>query len=488
MGMIKDKQKLRAELEALSEAQKVDLILHLMDLVSQATSQVERLTARVAELEARLGMSSVNSSKPPSSDGDAKPSPKSLRQKSGRKPGGQPGHAGTHLQQACAPDEIVVCAPRHCTCGFCLDGVEASSVERRQVFDLVKKLMGITEYRIVTAKCPQCGRLIRAEAPPGVSGPAQYGPRFRGMLVYLRDYQLLPYGRLTRLCRDLLGAGVCKRTVETAQACAHDALLPFEQAVRGRLLDEAVLHADETGMRVEGKLQWFHSLSSAGLTLYQAHPRRGGEAIEANGVIPAFDGTLVHDCWRPYFQYGGGHALCGAHLLRELAGVHENEGHRWALEMSVLLGAVAETVAARGAEPPSAELADWFGQTYDDILARGEPELPAPKKTPGKRGRPKNAKSANLHRRLADHRDAVLLCLRDPAVPFTNNRAEQDIRMVKLRQKISGCARTLAGAQIFARIRGYISTSRKHGKDIFQNLVDAIAGSPWMPPPNAPTP
>ena len=479
--MMENEQELRTRIEALSESAKVDLIIQLM-------VQVAQLTARVTELEARLGMNSANSSKPPSSDGYSKPNPKSLRERSGRKPGGQKGHEGTNLRQVSEPDAVEVHTPECCVCGCCLDGIAMDHVERRQVFELPEKLLRVTEHRIVTKKCPQCGRVVRAVAPPETSGPVQYGPRFRALLVYLRDYQLLPYKRLTELCRDLLGAGVCKRTVETAGMQVYDALAPFEEAVRAQLLDEAVLHADETGMRVDGKLQWVHSLSTGDLTLYQTHPKRGGEAIEANGIIPAFKGVLVHDCWGPYFPYGGEHALCGAHLLRELLGVCENEGHGWAHELSVLLEMVSKTTAARDATPLSPELVDWFERMYDDTLARGKRELAPPEKTPGKRGRAKKSKSANLHGRLETHRNAVLRCLRDPVVPFTNNLAERDIRMVKLRQKTSGCARTFTGAETFARIRSYISTSLKQGKDLFQNIVDAAAENPWVPQPRTLTP
>jgi transposase len=481
MSVMKDEQGLRTRIEALSESAKTDLIIHLM-------TQVAQLTARVAELEARLGMNSANSSKPPSSEGYSKPNPKSLREKSGRKPGGQKGHVGTNLRQISEPDAVEVHWPECCVCGCCLDGIAMDHVERRQVFELPEKLLRVTEHRIVAKKCPQCGRVIRAVAPPETSGPAQYGPRFRALLVYLRDYQLLPYKRLTELCRDLLGAGVCKRTVERAEMQAYGALAPFEEAVRARLLDEAVLHADETGMRVDGKLQWVHSLSTRELTLYQAHPKRGGEAIEANGIIPAFKGVLVHDCWGPYFRYGGEHALCGAHLLRELLGVCENEGHGWAYELSVLLEMMAKSTAAREATPLSPELVDWFERMYDDILARGKQGLAPPQKTPGKRGRAKKSKSANLHGRLETHRNAVLRFLRDPVVPFTNNRAERDIRMVKLRQKTSGCARSFTGAETFARIRSYISTSLKQGKNLFQNIVDTVAANPWIPQPRIATP
>lgn len=467
--MISNEQKLRSELEQLSESQKIDLIIELM--------------ARVTALEARLGMNSSNSSKPPSSDGYAKPAPKSLRCKSGRKPGGQQGHPGTTLRQAAEPDTVNMHLPEYCECGHCLQEDPVHHVERRQVFELPEKLFEVIEHQLAAKVCARCGRMVRADAPSEAPAAVQYGPRFRAALVYLRNYQLLPYNRLAQLCRDIFGAAVSKRTIEAAQQQAYEALAPFEQEVRRRLPQEEVLHADETGMRVDGKRQWFHSLSTPSLTFYQVHSKRGGEAIEDNGVIPAFKGTLVHDCWSPYFRYGDEHALCGAHLLRELAGVCENDGYGWAHELFVLLEMMAKATATRGEQPLSESLIAWFEQTYDNILFCGEQDLPPPQKTPGKRGRAKKSKAANLHARLVTHRDSVLRFLHNPVVPFTNNLAERDIRMVKLREKTSGCSRTFTGAEKFARIRSYVSTSLKQEKDLFQNIKNAILQKPWIPHP-----
>lgn len=467
MGMSHSEQILRTELAQLSESQKIDLIIELM--------------ARISALEARLGMNSSNSSKPPSSDSYAKPAPKSLRRKSGRKPGGQPGHPGTTLTQAADPDEIKVYTPKHCTCSRNVENDPIHHIERRQVFDLPEKLFVVTEYQLVAKCCAGCGQVVCADAPPEAPAPVQYGPRFRAAMVYLRNYQLLPYQRLSRLFGDIFGVPVSKRTIESAQQQAYEALVPFEQEVRRQLAQSPVLHADETGMRVEGKRQWFHTLSTPLLTLYQAHAKRGGEAIEDNGVIPAFKGVLVHDCWGPYFRYGDEHALCGAHLLRELVGICENDGHCWAYELAALFEMMAQTTAALGDRPLSEPLTRWFEQTYDEILCRGQQDLPPPQKIPGKRGRTKKSKAANLHGRLVTHRDSVLRFLRSPVVPFTNNLAERDIRMVKLREKTSGCSRTFSGATTFARIRGYISTSLKQGKNLLKNLLDAVNQNPWIP-------
>jgi transposase len=471
---MQDEQKLRTQLALLSETEKIDLIVDLM-------KKVEQLTARVAELEARLGMNSSNSSKPPSSDGYVKPQPKSLRQKSGRRPGGQKGHPGTTVRRVAHPDEVMVHVPERCVCGHGLDDAPLERMECRQVFDLPEKLVQVTEHRMVSRKCPHCGRMNQAVAPPEAPGPVQYGPRIRSMVVYLRDVQMLPYERLTELCRDVLGVGICTRSVEAAQKRVYRTLEAFEQAIRGQLRDTGKLHVDETGIRVGGKLQWMHTISTPELTLYQAHPKRGSEAMEDNAILPGFGGTVIHDCFHPYFRFGGKHGLCGAHLLREVQGVCENEGHRWAQEMFSLLEMMSRTSAAAVGSALSSDLADWFEQTYDEILRQGQSELAPPRKKPGARGRAKKTRAANLHVRLSKHRDAVLRCLRDPSVPFTNNQAERDIRMVKLRQKISGCERTPLGAHIFARIRSYISTSRKQGKNLFQNMVDAVTGNPWIP-------
>ena len=472
---------LRDALMQLSESEKVDMIIHLMKQVEEMTSQIAILTGRVSELEARLNMNSSNSSKPPSSDGYAKPAPKSLRRKSGRKPGGQPGHPGTTLTRAAEPDEIRECTPTHCACGRNVENDLVHHVECRQVFDLPEKLFFVTEYRLVAKRCAGCGQVVCADAPPEAPAPVQYGPRFRAVMVYLRNYQLLPYQRLSQLFRDIFGAPVSKRTIESAQQQAYEALAPFEQEVRRQLERASVLHADETGMRVDGKRQWFHTLSTLLLTLYQAHAKRGGEAIEDSGVIPAFKGVLVHDCWGPYFHYGDQHALCGAHLLRELIGISENDGYRWAHELAVLLEMMADITKALEGRPLSEPLKRWFEQTYDDILYRGQHDLPPPQKTPGKRGRVKKSKAANLHERLVTHRESVLRFLNSPLVPFTNNLAERDIRMVKLREKTSGCSRTFSGAATFARIRGYISTSAKQGKNLLQNIQDALSQNPWIP-------
>ena len=468
----------RAELEAMSEAAKVDLILAL-------EARLCALEPRVRELEARIGLNSRNSSKPPSSDGPAKPIVKSLREKSGRPPGGQPGHEGTTLRQVATPDRVERHVPHRCACGCDVTGQPFTRMERYQVFDLPEPRMTVTEHQVYVSVCPGCEAECKGALPPGVSAaPVQYGPRVRALAVYLRVYQLLPYERVSALCGDVFGLPVSKATIEAAEVQADGHLQPFVEEVAAQLRAAPVAHADETGFRVEGRTRWLHVLATEGLTLYHMDDKRGQEAMEAQGILPQFTGRLVHDCWAPYFAYEGcTHGLCGAHLLRELKFAHEEQEQTWAFGMSQWLLYLAGLRAARSDAPFSTEALAFFEAQYEAILARGAVELPSPPERAAGRGRIPKSKSANLHERLVKHRDAVLRFVYDPQVPFTNNLAEQSVRMAKVQQKISGCLRTLAGARRFARLRSYVSTLIKQHRHVLTHIAQAIAGTPWIPHP-----
>jgi len=469
----------RAEVEAMSETAKVDLILAL-------EARLCVLERRLRELEARVGLNSRNSSKPPSSDGPAKPIAKSLREKSGRPPGGQPGHKGITLRQVSAPDRLEVHGPDRCGCGCDVASQPVRRVERYQVFDLPEPGMVVTEHQVTVKICPACEAECKGALPPDVSAaPVQYGPRVRALLVYLRVYQLLPYERLSALCRDAFGLPVSKATIEAAEVEADGHLQPFVEEVAAQLRAAPVAHADETGFRVQGRTRWLHVLATEGLTLYHVDDKRGQQAMEAQGVLPQFTGRLVHDCWAPYFAYEGcAHALCGAHLLRELKFAHEEHGQAWAFEMSQWLGYLSGLRGARSDAPFSAEGLAFFEAHYEAILARGAAELPPPPERAAARGRLPKSKSANLHERLVKHRDAVLRFVHDPQVPFTNNLAEQSVRMAKVQQKISGCLRTVAGARRFARLRSYVSTLIKQHRHVLTDVANAITGIPWIPHPS----
>lgn len=448
---------------------------------------VEGLERRVAELEARLMQNSRNSSRPPSSDGLAKPlARQSRRRRSGRAPGGQPGSEGRHLARVAEPDSVVVHESGCCdACGEGLAGAELVGVERRQVFDLPAQVsLEVCEHRALRRRCRSCGRVSGGGFPGRVRAPAQYGPRLRALVLYLAVYQHLPYERIARLLADCYGASLSTGTLHAIVVRGAAGLEPFLDEVRGQLVEAAVLHLDETGARAAGRLYWVHEASTETLTLYGLHKRRGREGIDALGVLPGFSGVAVHDGWAPYRTYTGcAHALCNGHHLRELAGVGEQQDQAWANEMAALLSELKDAVdTAKDAGQATLEPATLAGYRarYRQIIAAGYAHNPEPAPT-GKRGRPRQGKARSLLLRLDRHQDDVLRFACDLNIPFDNNQAERDIRMIKLQQKISGCWRTDQGADAFLALRSYISTARKQGQDVLAALHAVVQGKPWLP-------
>ena len=488
-----ERERLReATLEAYRQG--ADAIVVLVEqLVGPLTEQMARLTAEVSELRAeneelrgRLGTDSHNSSKPPSSDGPgSKPHPKSRREPSGRKPGGQPGHVGQTLRPVEPPDEIVVHAPIMCRgCGECLDTAPVVRSERRQVLDLPPVRLQVTEHQAETRQCAECGVETLGQFPTGVAAPVQYGPGVAGLAVYLNQEQLLPEERTCRVLAEVFGRPISEATLERAVETCHTQLAAVEAAIKQGITEAEVAHFDETGARLGGKRFWLHVASTATLTFYAAHPKRGREAMDALGVLPAFRGRAVHDGLTSYGQYQDcAHALCNAHHLRELTFVEEQLKQGWASDLKTLLLEIkqaVDTARAGGLVAVPAAVKRDFLTRYDTILADGARANPPPAPT-GKRGRPKRGNAGSLVDRLHTHKAEALAFLEDFAVPFDNNQAERDIRMTKVRQKISGGFRTTTGADRFSRIRGYISTLRKQGIPIFAALVDTLSGSPPMP-------
>jgi len=452
----------------------------LVDYVLALEEQVRRLEVRVTELEARLAQNSTNSGRPPSSDGLGKPPPRSLRGKSGRKPGGQPGHPGHTLQAVAKPDHVEVHELTHCPCGQCggvlLLGQPVLGHERRQVFDLPSLQLSVTEHQAEIKQCPVSGRKVSADFPPGVLGPVQYGPNFRGLTLYLFNQQLLPFDRLRQTCLDLFGQPLSLGTLTQTHQSAYHALAPVESAIIRGIIQAAVVHVDESGLRVAGCLQWLHVACTPDLTHYGVHANRGTEAMDALGVLPHCRQWLVHDHWKPYYKYEALHALCNQHLLRELKFLAEELHEAWATELSAfLIEWKSDPLTSLGLDD------EQFRQAhacYRTLLRRARREHP--RRRPGQ-GRAQQDKATNLLDRLEDYDLSVLAFLIDPNVPFTNNQGEQDIRMIKVKQKISGCFRTLAGAQVFARIRGYFSTCRKQGHNLWEACRRLALGQPFMP-------
>lgn len=469
----------KAALEAALEDNRL-----LRDTVERLQEQVERLQARVVDLEGRLRMNSKNSSKPPSSDGYAKPRPTSRRVRSGREPGKQPGTPGAHLAQVAVPDEIVLHVPAACgRCGADLDDAEVVKAEARQVFDLPPIRLMVVEHRAECRRC-SCGTITTGCFPTDVSSPVQYGPGVQALGTYLSAYQHVPCERTAQMMSDCFGASIATGTLITHQAECALRLTGFVGTIREQLSQAPVAHFDETGARVNGATSWVHSASTDRLTMYTAHARRGNEAMDDAGVLPAFTGIAVHDGWPAYRHYGSAHGLCNAHHLRELTGAAEEAGQDWAGDMIELLLSAklsVDAAHAKGHDRLDMLRLGTYQQRYDDIIRAGHLANPAAASVSGRRGRPARTKTANLLHRLDDRRDDVLRFATDLTVPFDNNLAERDIRMVKLQQKISGGWRSPEGAERFCTTRSYISTARKQGVNVLSALRQVFEGRPWVP-------
>ncbi len=445
---------------------------------------IQRLEERVKLLEDRASMNSRNSSRPPSTDDPNKPpARRSTREPSERKPGGQPGHDGETLSLVKKPDEIVLHELETCACGCSLCGVSGEVVRRVQVFDLPEKLFTVVEHRVVEKRCPACGESSKGILPEDVKeAPAQYGGRILSLASYLRSMHFIPYQRVATLCREVFGLPLAKDTVKAAEERIHGNLAGFEGALVDRVAASEVVHTDETGLRVNGKTFFVQIFATAFFTLLGIFAFKGRRAIDAMGVLTGFTGTLVHDSSTVYWQYACKHALCGSHILRELIAAHENENQQWAKEMLDLLKEIKKAVDWTPNGALAEEIADSFSEKYRSILMSGKAELPPPKeKEPGKKGRQAASKAANLHRRLSKYENEVLLFMEKSDVPFTNNLAERGFRMVRLYQKVSGCARMPEGAKRFLRLRSYVDTVRKHGGDVFSRLQEAYEGKAWIP-------
>ena len=465
----------------------------VVELVTALSTQLEALAARVAALEtenaalrARLATNSRNSSKPPSSDGPGmKPHPKSQRKASGRKPGGQQGHVGRTLLAVDEPDEVSVHAPAQCRCcGQKLNEVAPVREERRQVHDLPPVKVRVVEHRVETKCCPRCGMETSGTFPEDVVAAVQYGPGVQAAAVYLNQGQLLPLERTCDVIADLFGCPIAEGTLASAVGQCYEQLGKTEATIKEGIEGAGVAHFDETGMNVGGKTSWLHVASTPKLTFYAVDEKRGREAMDRIGVLPQFLGRAIHDGLPSYWQYEQcDHGLCNGHHLRELTFVEEQLCQPWAKDLKGLLLEIKQAVdEARGqgvAELPAVVRQD-FGVRYDTILEAGSKANPPPEPT-GKAGRPKRGKAGNLVDRLTAHKEATLAFMEDFAVPFDNNQAERDIRMMKVRQKISGCFRTTGGAEHFCRLRGYISTLRKQNLPVLSALRDAIVGTPLTP-------
>lgn len=472
----------REQLEQLDKCELIDLVLLLQD-------QMKQLSQRVKQLEDQLAKHSSNSSKPPSSDGLAKPKTRSLRKSEGRKPGGQKGHQGHTLAMKAEPDHVEVHGLAHCPhCDTDLYEVAAIDHNRRQVFDIPPVQIEVTEHQAEIKACPGCQRRVQAAFPAGVMKQVQYGPRFKAQTSYLNTYQLIPVARTCELLGDFYGHAPSWDFVKQANQAVENGSAPALAEIERQLLLAKVGHFDESGLRVAGKLHWLHSASTTLLTLYNVHQKRGQEAMNAMGILPHFSGWAVHDHWASYLAFEAcNHAFCNAHHLRELQFITDQYAQPWATEMAQLLCDIkAEVVECPvDAQSLAPDRLAYFEANYDTILQQGFKLNPTPEKPATKRGRPKQSPPKNLLDRLEKHKAGTLAFMYDFDIPFDNNLAERDIRMVKLKQKISGSFRTLDGAETFCAIRSYISTVRKQGGNIIAALHGSLTGQPFIPLPAA---
>jgi transposase len=433
--------------------------------LSAATkSMFEILILIITLLANRLSLNSTNSSKPPSSDPNRKKEPK---QKTGKKVGGQNGHVGTTLKKVDNPDRIEVInvdrrklpAGQYQQVGF----------ESRQVFDIdISRI--VTEYRAQILEDDKGSRFV-ALFPKGVTKAAQYGTGIKAHSVYMSQFQLVPYSRIQDYFADQLQIPISEGSIFNFNNEAYRLLADFEKKAKDELAASELAHADETGINISGKGHWLHGVSNDLWTLYHPHEKRGTEAMNDMGILSRFKGILCHDHWKPYYKYDCTHALCNAHHLRELTRAWEQDGQKWAKQMKELLETINRKVTAAGGAL-DAENSQKYRQTYRDLIQQAEIECPEPinPKEKGKRGRIKKSKSRNLLERLRDYEGDTLRFMDMDLVPFTNNLGENDIRMTKVQQKISGCFRSMDGARIFCRVRGYLSTCRKQGVKSSQAL------------------
>ncbi|MBA3871821.1 MAG: IS66 family transposase [Anaerolineae bacterium] len=463
-------------IEQLQGLDKADLLV----LVVAMQAQLKEMAAEIQRLKDQLAKDSHNSGKPPSSDGLKKRRTTSLRERGKRANGGQVGHKGQTLKLAEIADRVMRHEVEQCShCGINLNTVTALRIEKRQVVEVPRVRLEVTEHQAVIKCCPNCGKQVKAQFPEGVSQAVQYGTGLQAQMVYLNNYQLLPLQRTCEILGEVYGQRPSQAAVIAANERVATAVEASVEHIQQHLKSSALIHCDETGTRVQGQLKWLHVVSTPSLTLYGVHNKRSQVAMRTMDILPDFQGWVVHDAFVSYWQFETcQHALCNAHHLRELRFLSEHYQQDWAEQLAQLLLKMKHFQDT--AHPLSEHERQRYEQDYDRLLEHGltaNPALPAT----GKRGRPKHTPAQNLLARFRTYKDAILAFWRDPTIPFDNNQAERDLRMMKLQQKISGCFRTRSGADCFCLIRSYLSTARKQGLNILDALSAALHAAPFLP-------
>lgn len=445
----------------------------------------ERLIQELQAQQDRLNKNSKNSSKPPSSDGFKKHRTKSTRKTGSKKSGGQKGHKGHTLEPSENPDHTEVHKVGQCAmCGVTLEDTEVVGYQKRQVFDIPPIQLEVTEHQAEIKICSCCGTANTASFPPDVTASVQYGNSVKALAAYLNNYQFVPLERICEFFEDVVGHRPSEAIMLQANITCAESVKPANDAIKEQLINADVVNFDETGLQVENKLNWLHVACTPYLTYYIVHQKRGMDAMDSIGILPEFGERAVHDHWSPYFGYDNlKHGLCNAHHLRELIFVYEQYGQEWAKKLSRCLIDIKEEVdlVREYSDHLDPEKIEAYKARYDKIIEYGLEMNPPPQKEPGKRGRAKQSPPKNLLDRLKGYKQEVLAFMYDFSVPFDNNQAERDVRMMKVKQKVSGTFRTAEGADVFCAIRGYISTARKNGCHVLDAIHDALRGSPFIP-------
>ena len=468
---------------AIAESNKTNK--DLTETIAGLHKTIDDLTQTIKELTERLGMNSRNSSKPPASDGLEKPAPKSLRKPSGKKVGGQGGHPGSRLDATAEPDEIIMHTPSAChgcpSYDVCLS--RARIGETRQVYDAVVTVR-VAAHQVAVFDCARYGGQRKGEFPDNIKAPTQYGENLQALVVALNTIGAVSVNRTHEILGSVFGIPLSTGTVSNMVSRFADGLAGAVELIRERMAASRIAHLDETGTRVDGKTVWVHNASNSEYTHLTVHEKRGKEGTDAGGVMPTFSGDAIHDCWMPYWKYTGiRHGLCNAHLLRELVRVEENHpGQTWATDFKKLLLEMKEekekAISAGEMQFSGDELND-FGRRYDKIIKRAYEEFPLPETASGKkkRGRTKKGKVRALIERLDLHKAPVCLFIHDFDVPFDNNQAERDQRMVKTKTKVSGCFRSIKGAMDYLKIMSYVGTARKQRVSPYEAIRQAVLGN-----------
>ena len=470
----------------MTELEAIEFCKNNPEAAAKIILMVERLEERIKELESKLNMNSTNSSKPPSTDNKLTKKKKPSNSTSKKRRGAQKGHKGNSLKMVSFPDKTEILQPAKCEyCGSSLEDAKSLKFEKRQLFDLPDIKMQVTEYQAHTKECPRCHTQNKALFPNNMQATTQYGDNLKSLISYLNAYQMLPYERIAETIKDLTSHKMSVGTIYNFLNNHYEKLENFEYSLKQSQLKEDVLHSDETGVNIKAKLHWIHVASSSAMTYYMLHQRRGAVAMDAMEIIPSFKGILVHDHWKPYNRYTNcKHSYCNAHILRELNGITQKERVAWSQDMHKLLtdmNIAIHKAKDSGKTALSQPQIQKFVSKYEKIIKGADIYYPPPKRTTKKaKGRIKQEKGKNLLERLSKYQDGTLRFLNDFRVPFTNNLAERDLRMIKVKEKISGSFASFKGGEMFCRIRSYISTLKKNNIAVLKGLRDALVGKAYI--------